>query len=317
MAEPAPDRAPWADVLAEGIVWVEHGRITALNAAACRFLHTEAARAIGLPPISVVRDHRIESALADGVAFDLHTRGLRLEVLPFEGGFALRDTTEARRAAENARALLAVLSHELRTPVTTVLASLEALQFDLPEAQRTRYLTRALEEAGRLVRLLEDLTVDVAPPRARSVRLVEAAERVAALLDELLRERGVRLTTELPVHATAWVDPDKFVQALLNLVENAAIHGPADAEVTLAARQDPQRSGWWRLEVLDRGAPVEPAAMEAWFAPNARGASATVRGTGLGLYIVRSIATRWGGEAWARRWERGNAFGISVPKERP
>jgi two-component system, OmpR family, phosphate regulon sensor histidine kinase PhoR len=236
--------------------------------------------------------------------------------VPFDGGFVLRDTTEVRRAAENARELLAVLSHELRTPVTTILSSLEALGFDLPEAQRARYLTRALEEAGRLVRLLEDLTVDVAPPRARSVRLVEAAERVAALLDEVLRERGVRLTTELPVNGTAWVDPDKFVQTLLNLVENAAIHGPAHAEVALVARPDVQRSGWWRLEVLDRGAPVDATAMEAWFAPNTRGASATVRGTGLGLYIVRSIVTRWGGEAWARRWEHGNAFGISVPKER-
>ena len=314
MPEPTP--TAWADALTEGIVWVEAGRISAINVAACRFLHTDALRAIDQPPISVVRDHRIEAAVADGVGFELHMRGRRLEVVPFDGGFVLRDATEERRAAENARELLAVLSHELRTPVTTILSSLEALGFDLPAAQRTRYLTRALEEAGRLVRLLEDLTVDVAPPRARSVRLVEAAERVTALLDAVLRERCVRLAPELPVNATAWVDPDKFVQALLNLVENAAIHGPANAEVALVAREDAQRSGWWRLEVLDRGAPVDPAVMEAWFAPNARGTSATVRGTGLGLYIVRSIATRWGGEAWARRWKRGNAFGISVPKER-
>ena len=313
---PEPASAAWVDVLSEGVVWVEGGRIKTLNAAACRLLHTDAERATQLPPISVVRDHRIEPAMAEGIGFDLHLRGRHLEVVPFDGGFVLRDVTEARRAADNARELLAVLSHELRTPVTTILSSLEALGFDLPEAQRTRLLTRALDEAGRLARLLEDLTVDVAPPRARSVRLVEAAERVAGLLDELLRERGVRLATELPVNATAWVDPDKFVQVLLNLIENAAIHGPANAAVKLVARPDAGRSGWWRLEVLDHGAAVDPATMEEWFAPNARGTSATVRGTGLGLYIVRSIATRWGGEAWARHWEHGNAFGISVPKER-
>jgi signal transduction histidine kinase len=314
---PEPTTAGWVDVLVDGVVWVVDGRIAALNAAACRFLDTDAEHARDLPPISVVRDHRIEAAMAEGIPFELHTRGRRLEVVPFEGGFVLHDMTEVRRAAENARELLAVLSHELRTPVTTILSSLEALAFDLPEAQRARYLTRALEEAGRLVRLLEDLTVDVVPPRARSVRLTEAAERVAALLDDVLRERGVRLATELPVNGTAWVDPDKFVQVLLNLVENAALHGPANADVAVVARHDADRSGWWCLEVLDRGPAIDPGVMEGWFAPTTRGASATVRGTGLGLSIVRSIAARWGGEAWARNWAGGNAFGISVPKDRP
>ncbi len=307
--------ADWTDALAEGVVWVDGGRVTQLNRAAAALLQVDPQRVIGAPLISVVRDHRIEAAATDGAPVELATRGRRLQVVPFTGGLLLRDVTEARRAAEDARELLAVLSHELRTPVTTIRASLEALRFDLPAPQRARLLGRAEDEAERLTRLLEDLTVDVAPPKARSLELQAVAARVEALLAPQVATRAVRLSLELPA-IRAWADPDKLLQVLLNLVENAVIHGPAGAEVRLLAQPDPQREGWWRVEVLDHGPEVPPETMEAWFAPHARAVSATSRGTGLGLYIVRSIATRWGGEAWGRRWEHGNAFGFSVARER-
>jgi len=297
------------------VVWVDAGRVSGLNRAAAELLQVDRRRVIGAPLIAVVRDHRIEAVAHGGPPLETATRGRRLVVVAFPGGLLLRDVTEARRAAEEARELLAVLSHELRTPVTTIRASLEALRFELPESQRARLLARAEDEAERLTRLLEDLTVDVAPPKARSLDVREVAARVENLLAPRLAKRGVALKTELPIH-TVWADPDKFLQALLNLVENAVIHGPEHAEVRLAARADAGREGWCRVEVLDLGAEVEPELMESWFAPHARGASATSRGTGLGLYIVRSMATRWGGEAWGRRWERGNAFGFSVARDR-
>lgn len=297
------------------MVWVDAGRVSWLNRAAAELLQVDRRRVIGAPLIAVVRDHRIEAVAHGGAPVETATRGRRLVVAAFPGGLLLRDVTETRRATEDARELLAVLSHELRTPVTTIRASLEALRFDLPESQRTRLLARAEDEAGRLTRLLEDLTVDVAPPKSRSLDVRELAARVEALLAPRLAQRGVGLSSELPV-STVWADPDKFLQALLNLVENAVIHGPGDAEVRLLVRADADREGWCRVEVLDRGTEVAPELMESWFAPHARGASATSRGTGLGLYIVRSIATRWGGEAWGRRWEQGNAFGFSVPRDR-
>jgi signal transduction histidine kinase len=262
----------------------------------------------------------LERIAQHGGRAELTLRGRRVEVVAIEGGLALRDVSEARRAQENARELLAVLSHELRTPVTTIRSTLEALGYDeLDEAYRARLLERAGAEAERLVRLLDDLTVDVRPPRERSVALGPLLERARSLLAERFAEHRVRLAATVPDLAV-WADPDKVLQVLLNLLENAAVHGPDDATIELSAEAGDDGVV---LRVRDRGDPLPPELIASLFEPHARGpASSRVRGTGLGLYIVRSIAERAGGRAWARAWSdgdrrvQGNEFGVLLPARR-
>ena len=312
-----PSTEGWFDDLLEGVVVVEDGRVARLNRAAAELLGVAPASAEGLPLIAVLRDHRLERAWREATATEVTVRGRRVRAIPVRGGLALHDVEEARAAQDHARELLAVLSHELRTPLTTVRATLDALAYDdlEPEA-RNLLLAAAVDEADRLARLLNDLTVEVAPPRERSVSLHGTAERALGVLGPLLRERGVRVRLDLPV-PTVWVDVDKLMQVLLNLLENAALHGPEDAEVMLVASEE---RGWARIVVRDRGRELAPADMESLFAPRARAAGASGRGAGLGLHVVRSIVERWGGHAWGTRWsagpDHGTEFGFLVPLRR-
>jgi two-component system, OmpR family, phosphate regulon sensor histidine kinase PhoR len=303
------------DALAEGVVLVAGDRVARLNAAAATFLQVDRAAAQGAPLIAILRDHRMEAAVLERRPIELLTRGRTLELRPFPGGFLLRDVSEVRRAKDDARALLAVLSHELRTPVTTIRSVLEALRYDLPEAQRQRFLERAETEASRLVRLLEDLTVDVAPPASRSVPVREVAQRAVALVADQAHHARVTVRLDLP-EGEVWCDADKLLQLFLNLIENAVVHGPPDATVSVVAHDDPERPLWLAIEVVDEGTPLEGTSIDGLFSPHARGHRATGRGTGLGLYVVRSIAERWGGRSWGRALAHGNAFGFTVPKER-
>ncbi len=318
VAPPDAMSAALLDALEEGVVVVDGGNVAFVNRAAAALLEVDPRQAAGRPLIGVLRDHRLEEALSEGRPVEIETRGRRIRAVPVTGALLLRDLTELRRAQEDARELLAVLSHELRTPVTAIRATLEALQDEPPETLRARFLGRATQESERLVRLLEDLTVEVRPPRERSLVLDELVRRAAGVVQPALQRHGVRLRLELP-DIELWADEDKLLQVLINLLENAAVHGPDGGEVTVAVEAGVDQV---RIEVRDEGEPLDPARVAELFEPHSQGDSAKAKGTGLGLYIVRSIAQRWGGEAWGgprhdRPGRPGNAFGVSVPRARP
>lgn len=297
------------DALEEGVVLIHEGRVRFVNREAGRLLEVAPGEVRDLPVIAVLRDHRLERAYWTGVETELEARGRRLLVRPIPMGLSLRDVSELRRVQESARELLAVLSHELRTPVTTIRSALEALAYELPPAQREHFLDCAKAETERLVRLLADLTVDVKPPRLRRVPLREVAQRALGLLQGRLAEHRVRVELELP-DLTVLADADKLLQVFVNLLENAAIHGPDDHEIRLVAAA---AGAVAEVAVRDEGRPLSPDTIGALFEPHSRGRGVKAKGTGLGLYIVRSIAQGWGGRAWGRALAAGNEFGFSVP----
>ncbi|MBW4716367.1 HAMP domain-containing histidine kinase [Saccharothrix sp. SC076] len=194
------------------------------------------------------------------------------------------------------RELIANVSHELRTPITALQNVLENVVDGVapPDATTMRTALAQTERLGRLVTELLDLSrID-----AGAHRLELAEFPLAPLLEEVVAEaavaaRGVRFTVDVrPAAVAAVADRARLHQVLVNLVDNAARHGPAGGEVRVSAR----RAGPdVVLEVADDGPGIAPEDRERVFERFTRGERAAGGGTGLGLNIARWIVDLHGG----------------------
>jgi two-component system sensor histidine kinase KdpD len=262
----------------------------------------------------------------DGRAPGPEERSL-LESLAQAAAMALdrvRHAEEARRAAlevdrEALRSqLLSSVSHDLRTPLSTITGAATALREDptLDVATRRELTESIVDEAERLERLvgnLLDMTRLEGGALVPKREWVPADEVVGSALTRLERQLGGRkvrteLEPELPLLS---VDPVLLEQSIANLLENAIKHTPRGSELTVAAR----RSGdAVLLEVADRGPGIPPGDEERIFERFHRGAAAGSRGAGLGLPIARAIARVHGGQLTAANREGGGAvFRLTLP----
>jgi two-component system OmpR family sensor kinase len=207
---------------------------------------------------------------------------------------------EAARAGE--RRFLADASHELRTPVTTLLGNVE---YAARHGASAEVLEELVRDARRLARLVDDLLV---LERAGSVDSpVGEVVDVAGAVRSVVAGHDGRVVAARVDPAFVSGDAGELARALENLVENALVHGPPDALVTVSVVR---AAGRVVLTVRDQGPGPDPADVERLFERFWRGPGASARpGSGLGLSIVAAIAERHGG---AVRVE-GSAFTIDLP----
>jgi two-component system, OmpR family, sensor histidine kinase KdpD len=236
----------------------------------------------------------------------------------------VRHADEARRAAleverEALRSqLLSSVSHDLRTPLSTITGAATALRGDsgLDEATRRELVESIVDEAERLERLVGNL-LDMTRLEGGAVvpkrEWVPADEVVGSALTRLERQLGGRkVRTEIePDLPLLSVDPVLLEQSIANLLENAIKHTPVGSELTVAARRVGEAV---LLEVADRGPGLPPGDEERIFERFHRGAAAGSGGAGLGLPIARAIARVHGGQLVAANREGGGAvFRMTLP----
>ena len=183
---------------------------------------------------------------------------------------------------------LAVLRHELRSPVAAIVAIAETLaarREQLDEATLLRLLELALE-AGRDV---ERIAHDAAPTSLRP-ELVDPAKLVAETVTAArLRGAAIRAVAEPGLPALR-ADPVRLRQALANLVRNALAHSPPGIDVVVSARA---RSDGVELAVVDQGGGIARERHGLIFEPGVRFAERA--GEGIGLAVARAIAEAHGG----------------------
>ena len=223
-------------------------------------------------------------------------------------------STELDRTQDAERSFLLSVSHELKTPLTAIRGHAEALEDGVLEAAAAGPVIE--REARRLERLVGDL-LDLARLRRRAFSIRTEPVDLARLADAVqerhaaaARRFDVGLQTFASADALALADPDRLLQAVSNLVENALRSTPPGETVRVLA-------GPGRIEVVDDGPglPDEdlPRAFERFYLYE-RSASVRRVGTGLGLAIVRELAEAMGGSAYVRsQLGVGSTFGILLP----
>lgn len=235
----------------------------------------------------------------------------------------------ARRLSERQMEFVATVSHELRTPVSVICSAGENLADGVVSDREgvVRYGALVRDEGRRLARLLEQV-LDFAGSytgrrsyRREPVAVEQVIGEALAAADPALREAGFRAERETaPGLPFVLGDAPALARAVRNLVENAVKYGGDDHTVTVRARVA-EGARAVRIEVEDKGLGIPAEEQRHLFEPFWRGAHATsrqIRGSGLGLALVESIARAHGGRVSVRSQPgQGSVFTLELPAAGP
>lgn len=229
----------------------------------------------------------------------------------------VRDLSHRREHEAGQRRFASMINHEFRTPLSTIDGAIQRLEVtganaDQPTRDRYRRISGAVD---RLIALLDEY---LSPDRISEIGAKRPADSIdpRRLLEEgaqLVRAAGRSVTLELgDLPDTLRCQPDGLRLALKALVENALQYAPPDAPVALSGRC---ADGGIELLVRDQGDGVPAADRERIFAKSYRGSNAGTRpGSGLGLYMARSVVEVHGGILGVRNaLPEGAEFRIWLP----
>ena len=299
--------AGYLDAIGSGRSWTAEYR-----------MRTRSGRTIWVHDETVfLHDDEGRPSVIQGVLYDITERKLAEEALR-ESEKRERDAAERLRALDDMKnTFLAAVSHELRSPLTSILGLALTLE-RAPESEageRGDLLRRLAANATKLDRLLKDLLdIDrlqrgIVEPQYRMTDVAALARRIAAHL-EVLEGRDVTIDAEPIVMP---VDAAKVERIVENLLTNAARHTTADVRIWLGIHP---RDGGVLLVVEDDGPGVAAELKAAIFEPFRQGPTASPHapGTGIGLSLVARFAELHGGRAWVEdRSDGGASFRVFLP----
>jgi signal transduction histidine kinase len=265
----------------------------------------------------------MDVARADGIrrVLDVQTLPRRIdsELVGFQG--IVRDETSARDLESDKNEFLALVTHDLRTPLTTILglgATIESHAEELPLDRLGRMGGAIRGQAERIARLADDL-YDVSRLEAHALLLsprpTDLGAVTSAALGSVSDPSGV--TVRVPSGLTVLADPRRLEQVIANLVENAIGHGAPPVVVEVFGASD---SEGVILAVTDAGEGVAEALVPTLFSglrTLGRHNRDQSRGTGLGLALVRGLVEAMGGRVWYEPAPGGGAsFRLAIPVPR-
>ncbi|HEY4025298.1 MAG TPA: HAMP domain-containing sensor histidine kinase, partial [Candidatus Dormibacteraeota bacterium] len=287
--------------------------------------------------LDATREGRLLEALRAGVpesemrlTHSLRTVQIKLVPGPRPGDtlMFLTDITELRRLEMVRQEFVANLSHELKTPLTSLRLAVESLLGEPapPAGARRRFAARALKETDHLASIVANL---------RELAQIEAGHTNLSLsrfdVRELVAEAAGRLRLDRPLEmripdgVTVTADRTRLVQALENLLDNADKFSPAGSPIEVDGAI---QGGELRLTVRDHGPGISPEHWPRVFerfykvdparsrddSDATRGGTRATTGSGLGLSITKHLIRAQGGRVWTEAArDGGQVFALAIP----
>lgn len=255
--------------------------------------------------LMVTVSHQVAIALDNASAYE------QIEELNVGLEAKVRERTAELEQADRLRSqFLSHVSHELKTPLTSIKGFLQNLLDGLTgplNEKQERYVSRMLDNSNRLIRMIEDLLdrtriqsgrLDLAPDE------IQLGPCVADAIEQLrLLAYAKHQTLEVvgpPAPLVVWADRDRLIQIVMNLVQNAVKFTPDGGSILVTVRQENQSLAG--VSVRDTGPGIPPEFLDHIFDPffQVKQSRSGIKGLGLGLSIVRTLVELQGGTITAR-----------------
>jgi len=229
----------------------------------------------------------------------------------------------SERRASFAEQMIAIVSHDLKNPLTAIMMASDILRQSETTARQAKMLGHISSSAGRAQRMIADL-LDLALARVgRGIAVSPRFEDLHSLVSRCVDELRIAFPDATLIHqcagsGNAYADTDRIQQVIGNLTANSVAYGDLSLPITITSRLT---AGESLVSVHNWGDPISAHVMGELFEPMKRGndtdTDSEVRSVGLGLFIVREIATAHGGHVQvSSTQEEGTTFELHIPLRR-
>ncbi len=274
------------------------------------------------PAPAAPRTHKLTLNGDQAKELDLTVFPIALESASSMAGVLIRDVTTEREVERRRNTFVSVASHELRNPLAAMMGYSEMLvRRDPPERRKRRWLQHIYQGTRRFATIVDDL-LNVSRIQSGNLAIRQQRLSLQDVLEEVLgdvdKDSGKHFISSNVAHdiPDLTLDREKLIQVFTNLLDNAIKYSPDGGSISVTAKYDTSRERV-TIAVADSGIGISSEHLEEIFTPFHRirqPATEGIRGTGLGLYVVKELVELMGGAVLVESGlGRGSTFSIVLP----